>query len=94
MSQPGNQEFWSQVKGVGRSLSLISDKEAKRYGGSSNIPELKAEEACCKPSSPEFLTLIFSRSSLLEWALHQRSNCIVICIDIPSLYHSWLVRNM
>jgi len=73
MSQPGNQEFWSQVKGVGRGLSLISDKEAKQHGGTSNISERKAEEVCRKPSSPGFLTPIFSRSLLLEWALQGRN---------------------
>ena len=61
MSQPGNQEFWSQVTSVGRDLSLISDKEAKQHGGTSNISERKAEEVCCKPFGPEFLTPFFSQ---------------------------------
>ncbi|RDB29054.1 ATP-dependent DNA helicase II subunit 2 [Hypsizygus marmoreus] len=43
-SEPGNSEFWSQVKEVGRSLSLISDKEAKKYGGTSDVSEKKANE--------------------------------------------------
>ncbi|KAG6894323.1 hypothetical protein C0993_011801 [Termitomyces sp. T159_Od127] len=38
-SEPGNQEFWSEVKGVGRGLSLISNKEAKQNGGTSKVSE-------------------------------------------------------
>ncbi|GLB36606.1 putative SPOC domain-like protein [Lyophyllum shimeji] len=42
ISTPGNHEFWSQVKQVGRGLSLISDKEARKYGGRSAISESEA----------------------------------------------------
>ncbi|KAG6893082.1 hypothetical protein C0992_011317, partial [Termitomyces sp. T32_za158] len=38
-SEPGNQEFWSEVKSVGRGLSLISNKEAKQNGGTSKVSE-------------------------------------------------------
>jgi hypothetical protein len=43
----GNEEFWSQVKEVGRPLSLISENEARKYGGTSEISENKSEEVCC-----------------------------------------------
>lgn len=42
----GNEEFWSQVKDVGRLLSLISDKEASKYGGTSSISESTSKEVC------------------------------------------------
>ncbi|KAG6841529.1 hypothetical protein C0991_009894 [Blastosporella zonata] len=38
-SEPGNQEFWSEIQNVGRALSLISNKEAKQNGGTSKISE-------------------------------------------------------
>ncbi|KAG6820237.1 hypothetical protein H0H93_003600 [Arthromyces matolae] len=38
-SEPGNGEFWSEVKSVGRGISLISNKEAKQNGGSSKVSE-------------------------------------------------------
>ncbi|KAF5382804.1 hypothetical protein D9757_007263 [Collybiopsis confluens] len=41
-STPGNKEFWSEVQGTGRPLGLISDKEAKECGGSSEITEAEA----------------------------------------------------
>ncbi|KAJ3774869.1 SPOC domain-like protein [Lentinula raphanica] len=43
-SSPGNKEFWSRVQKVGRSLSLISDKEAKKNGGTSTVQESQALE--------------------------------------------------
>ncbi|KIK66132.1 hypothetical protein GYMLUDRAFT_158553 [Collybiopsis luxurians FD-317 M1] len=45
-STPGNEEFWSEVQSIGRSLSLISDKEAERNGGSSEISETEATKVC------------------------------------------------
>ncbi|KAG6831636.1 hypothetical protein H0H92_008713 [Tricholoma furcatifolium] len=38
-SQPGNQEFWEELKGIGRPISLISNKEAKQHGGTSKVSE-------------------------------------------------------
>ncbi|KAG6845292.1 hypothetical protein H0H87_011443 [Tephrocybe sp. NHM501043] len=38
-SEPGNEEFWSELKDIGRSISLISNKEAKQHGGSSKVSE-------------------------------------------------------
>ncbi|KAG6902972.1 hypothetical protein C0995_008545 [Termitomyces sp. Mi166 len=38
-SEPGNQEFWSEVKSIGRGFSLISNKEAKQNGGTSKVSE-------------------------------------------------------
>jgi len=43
-SEHGNQEFWSQVKDVGRTLSLISKTEAQTYGGTADILEIQAEK--------------------------------------------------
>ncbi|KAJ7924419.1 SPOC like C-terminal domain-containing protein [Mycena leptocephala] len=43
-SEPGNRQFWVQVQEAGRSMSLISDKEAEEHGGTSAIPESKAEK--------------------------------------------------
>jgi len=47
LSKPGNPEFWSQVKKVGRDLSLISEGEAKKQGGLSSIADDEAEEVRC-----------------------------------------------
>ena len=45
-STPGNEEFWSEVQDAGRALSLISDKEAKTNGGSSDVSEAEATKVC------------------------------------------------
>jgi ATP-dependent DNA helicase 2 subunit 2 len=37
-------EFWAHVKDIGRSLSLISRTEAKKYGGMSDVSDKQAEE--------------------------------------------------
>ena len=44
LSKPGNPEFWSDVKKIGRDLSLISKGEAKKQGGLSSIEDNEAEE--------------------------------------------------
>jgi hypothetical protein len=41
---PGNPEFWSDVKTLGRDISLISNKEARKYGGAASVSERRAEE--------------------------------------------------
>ena len=53
MSKPGNVEFWSDVKKVGRDLSLISKGEAKKQGGLSSIAddEVKEVRSFCKVSN-------------------------------------------
>ena len=38
----GNPEFWEKVKEVGREISMISDEEAKRHGGTSQYTEDQA----------------------------------------------------
>ncbi|KAJ4485400.1 SPOC domain-like protein [Lentinula aciculospora] len=43
-SSPGNKEFWSEVQNVGRALSLISDKDAKKNGGLSQFSEAQATD--------------------------------------------------
>jgi ATP-dependent DNA helicase 2 subunit 2 len=42
--QPGNPEFWAEVKKEGRSMSLISKPEAANNEGKSAIPESVAAE--------------------------------------------------
>lgn len=44
LSKPGNPEFWSDVKKVGRHFSLISKGEAKKQGSLSSIADVEAEE--------------------------------------------------
>lgn len=44
LSKPGNPEFWSDVKRVGRDLSLISKGETKEQGGLLSIADDEAEE--------------------------------------------------
>jgi len=39
LQEPGNLEFWEEVQKLGRSISLISDPEAKKLGGSSEFSE-------------------------------------------------------
>jgi len=43
-SQPGNEEFWAEVMKQHRSLSLISNDEALKYGGTSSVSEAAADE--------------------------------------------------
>ncbi|KAF8640795.1 hypothetical protein AX17_000444 [Amanita inopinata Kibby_2008] len=43
LGQPGNAEFWQEVKKAGRRLSLISDTEADEYGGTSPVSEKEAK---------------------------------------------------
>lgn len=43
-SKPGNPAFWKEVCGIGRDLSLISSKEAKKQGGVSSVTEKEAAE--------------------------------------------------
>ncbi|KAK0198079.1 SPOC domain-like protein [Armillaria mellea] len=44
-STPGNPEFWRELQNIGRSISLISDQEAKEKGGESNdVTESKAKK--------------------------------------------------
>ncbi|KAF5356130.1 hypothetical protein D9756_004280 [Leucocoprinus leucothites] len=44
LQTPGNPEFWSEVKALGRDISLISNKEARKYGGAASVSERRAEE--------------------------------------------------
>ncbi|KAK0456861.1 SPOC domain-like protein [Armillaria borealis] len=42
---PGNPEFWKELQSIGRSISLISDEEAREKGGESDdVTESKAEK--------------------------------------------------
>lgn len=43
-SKPGNPAFWKEVCEVGKELSLISNKEAKKQGGQSKVTEKEAAE--------------------------------------------------
>ncbi|KAF9448857.1 SPOC domain-like protein [Macrolepiota fuliginosa MF-IS2] len=44
LQKPGNPEFWDEVKALGRDISLISNKEARKYGGAASVSERRAEE--------------------------------------------------
>jgi len=52
-SKPGNSAFWKEVCEVGRELSLISNKEAKKQGGQSKVTEKEAAEVSYLVSSIE-----------------------------------------
>ncbi|KXN84807.1 ATP-dependent DNA helicase II subunit 2 [Leucoagaricus sp. SymC.cos] len=49
LQSPGNPEFWSEVKALGRYISLISNKEAKQHGGAASVSEGRAEEVSGPP---------------------------------------------
>ena len=40
--KPGNKAFWEKVRSVGRPLSYISEPEASKQGGKSDISESEA----------------------------------------------------
>ena len=63
-SKPGNPAFWKAVKEVGRDLSLISNQEAKRQGGQSDITENEAGEVCTIVLTADLITNIYSSSFL------------------------------
>ncbi|KAJ3563470.1 hypothetical protein NP233_g8920 [Leucocoprinus birnbaumii] len=44
LQTPGNPEFWSELKSLGRDISLISNKEARKYGGAASVSERRAED--------------------------------------------------
>ena len=44
LSNPGNTEFWTDIQGQGREMSLISKSEAAKQGGISSITEPEAEQ--------------------------------------------------
>ncbi|KAG2023769.1 Ku80 [Coprinopsis cinerea AmutBmut pab1-1] len=45
LSKPGNPKFWAKVQEVGgKELGLIGEKEAKRFGGTSQYTERQVEE--------------------------------------------------
>lgn len=48
LQKPGNPEFWAEVKALGRDISLISNKEARKYGGAASVSEKRAEEVSRK----------------------------------------------
>ncbi|KIY64504.1 SPOC domain-like protein, partial [Cylindrobasidium torrendii FP15055 ss-10] len=41
---PGNAKFWSELKAIGRDISLISESEAEKHGGESDYSESKAKK--------------------------------------------------
>ncbi|KAJ7785660.1 SPOC domain-like protein [Mycena metata] len=43
-SEPGNRPFWAKVQEVGRPMSLISDREAEEFGGTSEVSEAGAKK--------------------------------------------------
>ena len=44
---PGNEYFWSKFSDLGRQVSLISESEAKRQGGKSDVPDAEADKVRC-----------------------------------------------
>jgi len=46
LREPGNPEFWQEVQKLGRSISLISDPEATKFGGSSEFSESASVAVC------------------------------------------------
>lgn len=44
LSKPGNPDFWSDIKKIGRDLSLISKEEVKKQGGLSSVANDEAEK--------------------------------------------------
>lgn len=45
-SEPGNRQFWAEIRTIGRRMSLISDKEAEDHGGTSDVSESGALKVC------------------------------------------------
>jgi hypothetical protein len=43
LKEAGNSEFWQEVQKLGRSLSLISEPEARKLGGRSEFSESASE---------------------------------------------------
>lgn len=43
LREAGNSEFWQEVQKLGRSLSLISEPEARKLGGHSQFSESASE---------------------------------------------------
>lgn len=43
LEEMGNKAFWSELKKLGRSISLISSSEAEKLGATSNVSESAAE---------------------------------------------------
>lgn len=77
-STPGNKEFWSEVQTEGRALSLISDKEAKKNGGSSNASEDDAVKVCVyMPSHSRTNFFIHLRSFWIEQRLSYGLSCVL-----------------
>jgi len=44
ISEPGNKQFWEHIQKAGREMGLISEWEAQKYGGISNVSEAEAIE--------------------------------------------------
>jgi Ku C terminal domain like len=78
LSKPGNLEFWSDVKKIGRDLSLISKTEAKKLGGLSSITDDEAEEVRSSCEVPKQWLLIFSLS---VYFLNNQYVYLMICLS-------------
>jgi len=53
----GNPEFWLNMQKLGRAISLISNKEARKYGGAASVSERRAEEVCDATRNNSHLTI-------------------------------------
>ena len=77
LSKPGNLEFWSDVKKIGRGLSLISKTEAKKLGGLSRITDDEAEEVRSCEVPKQWLLI----SSLSVYVLNNQYVYLMICLS-------------
>lgn len=59
----GNPDFWSEFRELGRATSLISNKEARKYGSAASVSEKRAEEVCGVIHKCSHLTIWFSSCS-------------------------------
>lgn len=78
-SEPGNRQFWAQVQKAGRKMSLISDEEADKHGGTSAISESKAEKV--RVTFSHVVPYSFPPSSSTDCLLSPSCVCLLaICI--------------
>ncbi|KAF8510958.1 hypothetical protein JB92DRAFT_2936738 [Gautieria morchelliformis] len=60
---PSNQEFWAEIQRIGRPMSLISSKEAKKLGGKSDVTEGTAVDVRLRIVWAEAVGLTMTTSS-------------------------------
>ena len=60
-SAPNNHVFWKDVQSRGRSMSLISDTEAEKAGGTSDVSEADATKVSSIVRKPDTCADILGR---------------------------------